>query len=114
MTPAKPTEEMIDGVADLLHSSIYSKAETREIIRVEIAIVLPQQIGQPYCFGVRSVNRQYAKEIDILAQTFLKTLNRMPSESRDALMICMSKAEPEAWSLHDAGSPAAKAFRQRL
>jgi hypothetical protein len=109
-----PTDETIDGIAGLLHSAIYSKADVRKIVRVEITAKLPRQIDQPYCFGVKSTNRRYAKDIDDLAGKLLKTLDRMPSGSRDAFMILASKGEPEAWSPLDASSPAAKAFRQRL
>lgn len=108
------TEESIDDVASLLNSSIYSKAETRKIVRLEIKFNMPMQIRQTYCFGVKSVNREYAGDIDDPARNLLQKIDGMPSGSRNALMILASKTEPEPWSLHDPNSSAAKAFREKL
>jgi hypothetical protein len=108
------TEGSIDDVASLLNSSIYSKAEARKIVRLEIRFNMPMQIRRAYCFGVKSVNREYAGDIDSLARNLLQKIEGMPSGSRDALMILASKTEPEPWSLHDPNSPAAKAFREKL
>jgi hypothetical protein len=106
--------ERIDGVASLLPSALYSKAVVREIVRFEIESNLPRQIKHPLSFGVKSENRAFAREIDDLAGKLLRKIETMPPGSRDALMILASQGEPEAWSLHDANSPAAKTFRGKL
>jgi hypothetical protein len=107
-------EEKIDWIAGFLSSTIYSKAEIREIVRCEIKWKLPQQIKQPPSFGVKSENRAFAREIDDLAGKLLRKIETMPPGSRNALMILASKTGLEAWAPYDANSPAAKAFRGKL
>jgi hypothetical protein len=107
-------DEKLEYTAGLLSSAIYSRAGVREIVRFEIESNLPQQIKQPLCFGVKSENRAFARDISDLVAKLLRKIEVMPPGSRDALMILAAKTEPERWSPYDASSPAAKTFRGKL
>jgi len=104
----------IDTIADHLRSKTYSRREVETVVRFEIEHNLPQQIKEPYLYGLQGDNRGYADDIRNLVQQLLQKLEGAPAGTRNALLILASRTEPERWSLHDGDSPAAKVFKQKL